>query len=142
MNKRGVSPLIATVLLIAFAVSMGAVIMNLGANLANPCEKVEVEIFTVDEQPLVCFNRENKVAEITINNLGDIVDGFKITATGNKADSADIIEPLGELEKSVQEVRISGNRIDTISVAPLIEEDGKYRICKDQARDYINIPSC
>ncbi|MEK6968194.1 MAG: archaellin/type IV pilin N-terminal domain-containing protein [Nanoarchaeota archaeon] len=34
-NKRAVSPLIATVILIAFAVSLGAVVMNLGSNFAT-----------------------------------------------------------------------------------------------------------
>ncbi len=35
MGKRGISPLIATVILIAFAVSLGAVVMNLGSKLVG-----------------------------------------------------------------------------------------------------------
>ncbi|MDO8740268.1 MAG: hypothetical protein Q7J54_01695 [Candidatus Woesearchaeota archaeon] len=32
MNKRALSPLIATVLLIAFAIALGAIVMSLGKN--------------------------------------------------------------------------------------------------------------
>lgn len=42
-NKKGVSPLIATVLLIAFAVSIGAVIMNWGKSALEEEEEVAEE---------------------------------------------------------------------------------------------------
>lgn len=32
MNKRGISPLLATVLLIAFAIALGALVLNYGEN--------------------------------------------------------------------------------------------------------------
>ncbi|MEK6963082.1 MAG: archaellin/type IV pilin N-terminal domain-containing protein [Nanoarchaeota archaeon] len=49
-SKRGISPLIATVLLIAFAVALGAMIMNWSSNLlsesslAGVCEKVKISL--------------------------------------------------------------------------------------------------
>jgi len=47
MNKRGLSPIIATVLLIAFAVAIGAMIMSWTSDIvkkAPSCEDVPVEI--------------------------------------------------------------------------------------------------
>ena len=47
-SKKGVSPLIATILLIAFAVALGTVIMNWGLSLGSssddPCAKVALEL--------------------------------------------------------------------------------------------------
>ena len=45
MNRRGLSPLVATVLLIAFAVALGAVIMSLGKSYV---ESILEEISTGD----------------------------------------------------------------------------------------------
>lgn len=49
-SRRGISPLIATVLLIAFAVALGAMIMNWSSNLlsesslGNACEKTKISL--------------------------------------------------------------------------------------------------
>ena len=48
-SKKGVSPLIATILLIAFAVALGSVVMNWGLNLSlgkssDKCSRVEIKI--------------------------------------------------------------------------------------------------
>ena len=70
-NKKGVSPLIATVLLIAFAVALGAVVMNWGrsyvedtANVARErsdtevtcTSQVDIDIVDIDSVPQVCYN--------------------------------------------------------------------------------------
>lgn len=71
MSKKAVSPLIATVLLIAFAVALGAVVMNWGrgyvedtANDARErsdvevkcASEVDIDIVSVDSVPQVCYN--------------------------------------------------------------------------------------
>lgn len=70
-SKKGVSPLIATVLLIAFAVALGAVVMNWGrgyvedtANVARERSDTEVkcasdvnlDIVDIDSTPQMCYN--------------------------------------------------------------------------------------
>ncbi|MBU2561791.1 MAG: hypothetical protein KKD17_05835 [Nanoarchaeota archaeon] len=70
-SRRAVSPLIATVLLIAFAVALGAVVMNWGrgyvedtANIARErsdievkcASEVDVSIVDIDSVPQVCYN--------------------------------------------------------------------------------------
>jgi len=66
LNKKGVSPLIATVLLIAFAVSLGAVIMNWGKSAFEEEEYVETE--------------PDFVKWYMGNNIGDVCyDDTKIT---------------------------------------------------------------
>src|SRR5512137_3035476 len=70
-TRKAVSPLIATVLLIAFAVALGAVVMNWGrgyvedtANIARErsdtevkcASEVDIQIVEIDSVPQVCYN--------------------------------------------------------------------------------------
>ena len=87
-SRKAVSPLIATVLLIAFAVALGAVVMNWGrgyvedtANMARERSDTEVTCTTdvalaiveIDNVPQVCYN-ETVVGEY---NLSFIVENKK-----------------------------------------------------------------
>ena len=69
-NKRGISPLVATILLIAFAVSIGALIMNWTSSDINnaikgvSCSDVNIELLNV------CQNNESIV--ISIKNQGEV----------------------------------------------------------------------
>ncbi len=77
-SRKAVSPLIATVLLIAFAVALGAVVMNWGrgyvedtANIARErsdtevtcASEVDVDIVEIDSVPQICYN-----ASFTLDN--------------------------------------------------------------------------
>ena len=68
-QKRGISPLIATVLLIAFAVALGAVVMNWGKNYVQDtaisaqksgqakqkCTSTNIEFIVVSGVPKMCY---------------------------------------------------------------------------------------
>lgn len=68
-NKQGISPLIATVLLIAFAVALGAVVMNWGKNYVTQtamsaqqsgqakqkCTNTNMKFVVVSGVPQVCY---------------------------------------------------------------------------------------
>lgn len=75
-SKRGVSPLIATVLLIAFAVALGAVVMNWGRGYVEDTAQVarqksdaevkcstdvDIDFVTIDNVPQVCFNTSDSL---------------------------------------------------------------------------------
>ena len=90
-NKRGVSPLIATVLLISFAIALGAVVMNWGRNLdiskpGDECASVAIKIReTANYQ--VCYSGSGKNSYINsiIDNVGNIdIDGMGIWIVGEK----------------------------------------------------------
>ncbi len=85
-SRKAVSPLIATVLLIAFAVALGAVVMNWGrgyvedtANIARErsdtevrcASEVDVDIVEIDNIPQVCYNDSgaaNNTIEFIVEN--------------------------------------------------------------------------
>jgi len=90
-SKKGVSPLIATVLLIAFAVALGSVVMNWGLNLnfgksADKCRNVEIKIRNIDGAE-VCYGGfgQNGYINFIIDNTGGTdINGLLIWIIGDK----------------------------------------------------------
>lgn len=87
--KKGISPLIATVLLVAFSVALGAIIMNFSQNstyeLTEQADKaldrgitcslgLTVKVLDMDNQEFACYNRsQSRNFEIIVENQGDTV---------------------------------------------------------------------
>lgn len=90
-NKKGVSPLIATVLLIAFAVALGAVVMNWGRNIGIPnqgdkCLGVEIKIREMNNYN-VCYSGSgsNVYINFVIDNTGkQDIHGLSLWVVGEK----------------------------------------------------------
>ena len=90
-NKRGVSPLIATVLLISFAVALGSVVLNWGRNLdiAKPddaCSGVAIKMRNIADVE-VCYagSGSGTYINFVIDNMGNVdVTGLGIWVTGEK----------------------------------------------------------
>src|SRR3989344_4899144 len=90
-SKKGVSPLIATILLIAFAVALGSVVMNWGLNLnlgssRDMCRSVEVKIRNIDVAE-VCFGGVgiNGYINFVLDNTGGIdISGLSIWMVGDQ----------------------------------------------------------
>ena len=103
-NKRGISPLIATVLLIAFAVALGAVVMTWGksyiTNLTTYAEEksagemkcdmqVRINFAYVDNQKELCFGEfpsswDDTYLDIdSISNIDEIEEIFDEYASSN-----------------------------------------------------------
>lgn len=102
-SRKAVSPLIATVLLIAFAVALGAVVMNWGrgyvedtANLARErsdaevtcTAEVDLSIVDIDNAPQVCWNQTGglnnnaSVEFILENRKAKRIEGVEIRIIG------------------------------------------------------------
>ena len=96
-SKKGVSPLIATVLLIAFAVALGAVVMNWGkgyvqsqavqvetqSNAQLSCQSdIELSVYVLNGRPKVCYSVDGDVTtlEIMLKNEGtSTIEGISAT---------------------------------------------------------------
>ena len=102
-SKKGVSPLIATILLIAFAVALGSVIMNWGLNLnfgkpADKCSSVAIKIRDTDNFE-VCYGGAGKDGYINfiLDNVGIVdINGLTILIVGEKGTR------LFELQKTIK----------------------------------------
>lgn len=89
-NKKGVSPLIATVLLISFAVALGAVVINWGRNIEiakdDKCADVEIKIREINDYD-ICYSDSGSNAYINfvVDNVGkQDLYGLSLWVVGEK----------------------------------------------------------
>jgi len=156
-SKKGVSPLIATILLIAFAVALGSVVMNWGLNLsigksADVCSSVEVKVRKLDGAE-VCYGGAdaNGYINFIIDNSGDTdINGLTIWMIGDKGeklfDLDDIIIKKDSLfDKEDKEVSYDftkyGN-IKQVQFIPKVKAKQKTEICTKSAIKVEKIGIC
>jgi flagellin-like protein len=88
LNKKGVSPLIATVLLISFAVALGSVVLSWGITRlpGDKCDSIKLEVIKVNDVE-ACYSGsgQNVSIYLTITNKGSVdIDGLEILVFGSK----------------------------------------------------------
>ena len=147
-SKKGVSPLIATILLIAFAVALGSVVMNWGLSLelgkaADKCRNVEIKIRNIDVSE-VCFGGvgQNGYINFIIDNTGGTdINGLAIWIIGEKGtrlfDLDGILIKKGSLYKKedkgvTYEFSTYGN-IKQVQFIPKIKPDQIIDVCPKNA---------
>jgi len=99
-TKKAVSPLIATVLLIAFAVALGAVVMNWGRNYIETTAEfakeksdteircsmdISLELIRLTDTPQICFTNDtdNPTINFTVGNAGTVtITGIRMQVFG------------------------------------------------------------
>ena len=155
--KKGVSPLIATILLIAFAVALGSVVMNWGLNLnlgksADKCNSVNIKIRNIDGAE-ICYGGfgANGYINFIIDNIGESeLNGLSVCITGEKNtrlfDIDDIKIGKGSLfEKKGKDVTYDfttyGN-IKILQLIPKIKKDQSLEPCLKNAVKVEKIGVC
>ena len=145
-KKRGLSPLIATVLLIAFAVALGAVVMNWGQSQlhVDSCESVMIDFETVNNVPQICKNNKDEI-DLFLNNKGKMkVSGFKVNIIGSASqDSVNIDEALDVAD--TREFLVPSKKISFIKmvkIVPKINNSEGEEFCTGQAIKVLRIPNC
>ena len=156
-NKRGVSPLIATVLLISFAVALGSVVLNWGRNLeiAKPgdiCAGVSIKIRSVNNAE-VCYggSDKNTYLQFVLDNDGSAdIGGLGIWVTGDKGtkllDFNELSIQKGELldikDTSIKYDAESYGNIQSIQFFPKMGDVGSVEICARSSIKVSNIQRC
>lgn len=90
MDKRGISPLLATVMLIALALALGVVVLNFGRaqiEIAAQCA-VDIGLKTVvlNDKEQMCFDRGTSQLFFIVENGPQIaVEGLRMRLIGSKA---------------------------------------------------------
>ncbi|MFA6888878.1 MAG: archaellin/type IV pilin N-terminal domain-containing protein [Candidatus Woesearchaeota archaeon] len=147
MNKKAVSPLIATVLLIAFAVSLGAVLLTYMTSLGE-CGSMSIEIASSEGNPQICYNSNSNKLEFTIENSGrQDVEYLKLSLTGAlNVDNVDVSRaiPRSETEKiSVDYKMQSLGKLQKVKMIPVVLENTEEIICPSEKGLTIEgIPEC
>lgn len=143
-SKKGVSPLIATILLIAFAVALGSVVMNWGLSLnlgksSDKCRNVEIKIRNIDVAE-VCFGGfgTNGYINFIIDNVGAAdISGLAIWIVGDKgtqlSDLDNIMVKRGTLydrkDKGVTYDFTKYGNIKQVQFIPKITSEQTIEIC-------------
>mgnify|MGYP006282304345 CR=1 FL=1 len=143
MDKKGVSPLIATVLLIAFAVAVGAVVMNWVASVGehNACVEVEMSVASV------CYDPELKHIVVKVQNGDHVVPGIRLYAKGMQGvEDVQLKKIVGSQEKKeFRAIYLEEDlgSIREISVWPLMGVKGQdFEPCEELEIRKTDIGTC
>lgn len=152
MNKKGVSPLIATVLLIAFAVSVGAVIMNWTSSATGieshgegDCGITSLNVVEINGQKEICLDRERKKIIITVETGQMQIEGIRISFLGSTNKVIDKNEQIeaGALKtfELSYDPAINGE-LNKIKLTPFIIPNEKKMYCADSGEIFNTIFDC
>jgi len=159
-SKRAISPLIATVMLIAFAVALGAVVMNWGkgfleesgampeggeTNLEgpDPCQQmIQLQFLTIAGRPDICFDQLRGTINYRFENNGQVpIEGGKMQVIG----ASDVLEfdiepvPVAGIKKGANAYDPARyGQVQKAKVVPKI----KGQLCPQKALTVETIPTC
>lgn len=156
-SKTGVSPLIATVLLIAFAVALGSVILNWGFSLqlgkpADRCGNVKITVRETGAGD-VCFGGSgaNGYINFIIDNTGTAdISGLAVWITGEKGTSFFDIDNISIKKSSLYEKKdrmvtynfMEYGNIEQVQFIPKIKLEQALYICPKNAVNAEKISAC
>ncbi|MCX6707647.1 MAG: hypothetical protein NT001_05920 [Candidatus Woesearchaeota archaeon] len=166
-SRKAVSPLIATVLLIAFAVALGAVVMNWGRSYVEDTQAfakekssteikcsmdIRTEILRIGERAQICYTQdpddENKgVINFTIQNSGTgRIDGLRVQAIGNASivslEINDTFNPAEPKREYMNYSQKNNGSIMQVRFTPLITVEDKGVWCAQSALKIEGVDSC
>ncbi len=143
MDKRGLSPVVATLLLISFAIALGVVIMNFGqAQIEEEAEctlNIGLKFSEVSGEKQVCLDREkNQLFLIVENGINIKIDGLIVNIIGTKRalthELADAkIEKAGAYLRYVPYNPEEVGKLRQIKIVPLVKMFDEQLICQEKA---------
>jgi len=142
--KGGISPLIATVLIIGFTVSLTAVVMTWGKSFITEktqktSESAETQMrcinleFTADKACLRTITATDKKIVLTLRNLkSEKIDGFRFRSTS----MPNVLEDLNALDifNSKDLILTVSLTLNTVDIVPLVKEGSEYTPCAMQTK--------
>ena len=145
MKKRGISPLIATVLLIGFTIVLAAAIFQWGGSLveklkAQSEEKALTKITCVSDVNIDIKQACNLISSalITIDNKGNInVKGLTVRLIGDKTYVQKVDEEIDSFGAKKISVKMPYGitNLKQVEVFPRILVDGKEQTCDSEKKD-------
>ena len=156
LGKRGISPLLATVILLVLAVGLGVVVMNWGrASLEARVQcavNIAMKVVEVEDKPQICYSGSGKEGKISfivengpnvdITQLQMRVIGTKKIYAVNLADSS--IKKNYPLMKTIPYNFDSFGKIKQIKLTPkvILFPDEPPLICSEQSLILEEIREC
>ncbi|PIN73842.1 hypothetical protein COV20_01870 [Candidatus Woesearchaeota archaeon CG10_big_fil_rev_8_21_14_0_10_45_16] len=150
-NKRGITPLMGTILLVSFAVAVGVVVMNFGRAEVEDGAQCAIEIglklANIGGVDQVCYNAGKRSVDFTIENGVNIkVEGFIFNVIGeNEAKSVDLSAAMAKLGNYLGSVpydtAVSG-AIRQVKITPKVVLYDEEQICVEETLVAENVRNC
>jgi flagellin-like protein len=127
MNRKGISPLIATVLLFAFAVAVSTMVITYVFEMtkSTPCDQVAIGI----DAPQACYT-DGKLQFIAINNGQQQITGIKVRIVSASNDVQEVKLANSLAPGSASSVSIPYQTISpsgtTATLVPIISHEGEH----------------
>ena len=131
LSKKAISPLIASVLLIAFAVTLGAIVLNFSQESTlelrdEASEKIErgltcsldlvIDVLEINNEKFICYNRSgtNNLEVIVENKGSKSAKGIRLFLLdyNDNPTTRDIIAPLGAHNRTKYNTSINETDIE------------------------------
>jgi len=125
MNNRGISPLIATIFLIAVAVALGSIVMSLGQDYvtqAGGLPDSSCSALSYGIKVLKYDTTENSVS-VTIDNQGTAIDGFLLKFFNkdySQGYTQRLSQQLAPFDIGIIKTVVDANQIDSVYEVTLI----------------------
>jgi hypothetical protein len=150
INKRGIAPLVATLLLLSFAVALGVVIMSFGraqVELEAKCP-INVGLKLSKEGTPLCYDANSKELKFNVENGVNInVEGLVVNVIGSQqAQSFELndamISKAGLYSGKINYDSDSGGVLRQIKITPKINLHDNEQVCTDKAVIIEEIKDC
>jgi flagellin-like protein len=155
MNKRGVSPLIATILLLVFAIGLGLIVMNWGRAQVEAASRCAVStglsIVELNNIPEICYagQGENGYIHFIIENGPNVdIESILLRIIGEKdVYNVEIKEKVPIGNSLLKDINYNFNRfgeIRQIKISPkiILYPEEEPILCPEQAIVIGEIRSC
>ena len=149
-NKKGITPIMATLLLISFAVAVGVVIMNFGRAQVESEAQCAIEIgmkfSSIGGQQQICYNPSTGALSFTIENGINIkVNGLIVNVIGSaKAETFELNNAnIGKAGTYLGNVKFAGGgQLRQVKITPKVVLYDEEQICSEKALISESIRPC
>lgn len=152
INNKAITPLMATILLISFAVALGVVIMNFGRAQVEEEAQCPIEIAlkfsVINGQEQFCYDAAKKEFRFTVENgINMKVEGLIVNLIGTeKAESielndAKLIKAGSYVGKAHYDSAVNG-AVQQVKITPKVVLYDTEQICTEQALTVEKVANC
>src|SRR3989344_3157546 len=134
INKKAITPLMVTLLLVSFAVAVGVVVMNIGQAQVEEGAVCPVDIGFVFSSTVENGINAN-IEELLVNIIGEE------KAAASPLSDAKMTRAASYVGKVNFDTSVNGN-IRQVKISPTVLLKGVPEICVDQALVVENVPNC
>ena len=140
-NKKGVSPLIATILLILFAIALGSVIMNVGVKLSpSVCDDVSITPLIVEGIERVCVT--NNTLSFAVTNDGSQIQGVKVIVIGDTVEEKDFFAATPTHSTIADLFSFTLTDPQVVQIIPIVNDGDELTYCPSKKQEVISFQTC